>query len=58
MASAMADDNTKDTDQGLMEQELRLQREEEECDRIYVSLISEEEESDTEMDESTYSYFS
>ena len=59
MASMTADNTTEDTDGGLTEQELRLQREEEEYDKIYISLISEEEESnaDTEMNESSYPYF-
>ena len=56
VALVIADDNTEKTNGGLMEQELRLQKEEE-YDRIYVSLSSEEEESDTEMDESAYIYF-
>ena len=40
----------------LTEQDLRLQREE---DAIYISMLSEEEESDmeTDTDEATYSYF-
>ena len=57
MASVTADDNTKDTNGGLMEQKLRLWREEKEYGRIYVSLISEEEESDMETKELLYSYF-
>ena len=59
MASATADNTMEDTDGGLTEQELRLQREEGEYDKIYISLISEEEERnvDTDMDESTYPYF-
>ena len=59
MASMTADNTMKDTDGGLMEQELRLQREEEEYHQIYISLISEEEESDmdTDTDESTCHYF-
>ena len=56
-ASVMADDNTKHNNGGLTEQELRLQRAEEEYDRIYVGLISEETESGTEMDELPYNYF-
>ena len=57
-ASATADDTTEDTDGGLTEQKLRLQREEEEYDKIYISLISEEEESDmdTDTDDSIYPY--
>ena len=58
IASAMAYGNSEDTDGGLTEQELRLQREEEDYHRIHVSLISEEEESDMEMDKSTDTYFS
>ena len=59
MASVTADDTTEDTNVGLMEQELGVQREEEEYNKIYISLISEEEESDTDTgtDESTYPYF-
>ena len=52
------DNNIKETNGGLMEQELRLQKEEEEYDRIYVSLLSDEEENDTEMDKSAYTYSS
>ena len=54
----MADDNIKETDGGLTEQELRLQKEEEEYNRIYVGLISEVEESNIETDELEYTYFS
>ena len=36
-ALAMADDNIKESDGGLMEQELRLQKEEKEYNRIYMS---------------------
>ena len=59
MTSATADDTIEDTDGGLMEQELRLQREEEEYNKIYVSLICEEEEINInrDTDESTYPYF-
>ena len=49
MASAIVDNAVEDTDGGLMEQELRLQREEEEYEKIYISLISKEEESNTDM---------
>ena len=60
MASVTADNTMEDTDGGLTEQELRLQREGEEYDKIYISIISKEEESDTDMDtdESMYPYFS
>ena len=42
----------------LMEQELRLQREEEKY-TIYIGMLSEEEENSKETDtnEATYSYF-
>ena len=56
MASATGDDNIKGTNGGLTEQELTLQREEEGYDRIYVSLISKEEESNIKMDKSMYNY--
>ena len=41
-----------------MEQELRMQREEEKH-TIYIAMLSEEKESDTETntDENAYSYF-
>ena len=58
MVSVTADDTKEDTDGGLMEQELQLQREEAEYNKIYLSLISEEESNtDTDMDESTYPHF-
>ena len=58
--SATADATTENTDEGLTETKMRLQREEEKFevyDRIYVSLLSEEEDSNTETDESMYTHF-
>ena len=57
-ASAIADDNNKGTNGGLTEQELRLQREVEEYDRMYISLISGAEENDMETDDSACTNFS
>ena len=51
---------TKDeAEEGQMDMEIRLQKEVEKFktyDRIYVGQLSEEETSNTEMDDSTYSY--
>ena len=57
---ATLEDTTENTDKGLTEVKVKLQGKEEKFemyDRIYVSLLSGEEDSDTETDESTYSYF-
>ena len=53
-----SDDSTETHYKTLTEQELRLQREEEKY-AIYIGMLSKEEESDTETDinETTYSYF-
>ena len=59
--SAKAEDTAKDEEEGLIEAEVKLQREEEKFkmyDKIYVGLLSKEETSDMETDESMYSYFS
>ena len=50
----------KNNGKELSEAERKLQQEEEKydlCQRIYMGQLSEEEESDTESDDSTYSYF-
>ena len=54
--AAKSDDNTETHCEMLTEQELRLQREEEKY-AIYISMLSKEEESDTETNEITYPYF-
>ena len=59
--SANAEGTATDEEEGLMEAEVRLQKEEEKFkmyDKIYISLLSEEETSDMETDELTYLYFS
>ena len=58
--SANMEGTVKDEEEGLMEVEVRLQKEEEKFkmyDKIYVNLLSEEETSNMETDELTYSYF-
>ena len=58
--SANAEGTTRDEEEGLMEVEVKLQKEEEKFemyDKIYMGLLSEEETSDMETDNSTYSYF-
>ena len=55
-----SEDTTENTDEGLMEVEVKLQREEEKLkmyDRIYVGLLSDEEDSDMETNKLTYTYF-
>ena len=55
-----SEDTTENTDEGLMEAEVKLQGEEEKFemyDRIYMGLLSDEESSDMETDELTYTYF-
>ena len=56
--AAKLDDSTETHYEMLTEQELRLQREEDKY-AIYIGMMSKEEESDTETntDETTYSYF-
>ena len=56
MALATADDTMEDTYGGIMIQELRLQREEEDYDKMYISLIREEEESNMDMDTDEFTY--
>ena len=57
---ATSEDTTENTDEGLTEAEEKLQMEEEKFkmyDRIYMGLLNDEEDSDTETDKSTYTYF-
>ena len=53
---ATLEDNTGNADKGLTEAKVKLQGEEG-YDRIYMGLLSDEEDSDMETDESTYMYF-
>ena len=54
--TARSGDSTEMHYKMLTEQELRLQREEEKY-AIYISMLRREEESDTETNTDTYSYF-
>ena len=57
---ATLEDTTKNTDKGLTEVKVKLQGEEEKFkmyDRIYVGLLTDEEDSDTKTNELTYTYF-
>ena len=57
---AALEDTTENTDKGLTEAEVKLQGEEEKFEmynRIYMGLLSDEESSNTETNESTYTYF-
>ena len=59
--SANAEGTTKDKEEELMKAEVRPQKEEEKLemhDKIYISLLSKEETSNTETDEMMYLYFS
>ena len=58
--SATSEDTAKNTDKGLMEVEVKPQGEEEKFemyDRIYIGLLSDEEDSDMDTDELIYAYF-
>ena len=56
--TAKSDDSTETHYEMLTEQELRIQKEEENY-AIYIAMLSKEEESNTETntDKTTYSYF-
>ena len=57
---ATLEDTTENTDEGLIEVEVKLQGEEEKFemyDRIYIGLRSHEKDSDMETDKFTYMYF-
>ena len=58
MDAAKPEDIVKENNEGLTEQEQRLQREEEQF-AIYISMLNDEEESDTntDTDKSTYPLF-
>ena len=60
MAEASEDAKENTNREGLLEVEKRLQREEEQYelyDRIYVGKLSNKEESNTDTDSLTYTYF-
>ena len=56
MEAAKPENTMETTDKEPMNQELRLQREEEQC-AIYISMLSEEEESDTDTDNNICPFF-
>ena len=58
--TAKPNDTTEDNNRELTEHEQRLQKEAEKYelyDKVYIGQLSEEDMTDTEMDESAYLYF-